>query len=66
MKIIVSGDMAKATRKLSKLKSLSGTTSAAVKQSMVFKKGTTIRREKILSKRAVIRAFKMSQKTQMS
>jgi len=62
MKVIVSGDVTKAARKLSKLKSMSGTTSALVKQSLIFKKGTTIRREKILKKLATIRSFKMNQR----
>ena len=67
MKVLIHNDMdiIKAVRKLSKLKSISGVTSAIVKQSMIFKKGTTIRREKILQKHATIRAFKMSQKKGM-
>lgn len=62
MTVSVQKELAKAIRKLSKFKSMAGVTSATIKEKMIFKKGTTIRRLKLLSKYAVIRAFKQTQK----
>lgn len=62
MKVVVNNDLTKSIRKLSKFKSMAKTVSAAIKQSKIFKKDTTKRREKILAKKAVIRDFKKSKK----
>ncbi len=63
MKVTVNGELIKAVRKLSKMKSIAGTSSAAIKASKIFKKGTTLRGEKKHAKRAKIRAFKKQQKS---
>ncbi|MFN9115098.1 MAG: hypothetical protein ACK5XN_33990 [Bacteroidota bacterium] len=60
MKVLVQNDPIKAIRRLAKLKSMAGITSTAIKESLIYKKGTTKRREKLLSKRRVIRSFKHS------
>jgi DNA-binding Lrp family transcriptional regulator len=65
MKVLVQNELTKAIRKLSKLKSMAGITSAVVKDKLVFKKKTTLRRIKKLHKLSVIRNFKINQRKTM-
>lgn len=58
MKVLVKKDLIKATRRLAKLKSMCKLTSSILKESMIFKKKTTKRREMKLKKMSIIRKNK--------
>ena len=63
MKVVNKGDITKITRKVSKLRSIMGITSAKIKEKTVFMKGTTKRRMKKLNKLRVIRNYLSQKKT---